>query len=127
MLRELRARSSLRWFADDDMELFVWFVDGRPAGFQLCYDRLTPLERAITWREREGYHHDYVAAGDDSPVRNRTPTMQARPSDFDGDPVARAFEEASAAVDVAVRTFVLEKLRAYPARVTPKLTLAAVS
>ena len=123
MLRELRARSSLRWFVDDDMELFVWFVDGRPVGFQLCYDRHTPFERAITWREREGYQHDYVAAGDDSPLRNRTPTVQALPPGPEVDTVARAFEEAATAVDVAVRTFVLEKLRAYPTR----LTLVAVS
>jgi hypothetical protein len=64
-----------RWFEDDGMELIVWYGGSEtPEGFQLCYtDRAT--ERALSWREGQGFTHAAVDAGDTRPDKNLTPVL----------------------------------------------------
>ena len=47
------------------MELIVWLDGaGQPEGFQICYTGGCRQEHALTWRERTGFVHSRVDAGD---------------------------------------------------------------
>jgi hypothetical protein len=68
MLREIRNVKEIpgqgvrRWFNDEHLDLFVWYdAGGRILGFQLCFDKDTRDERALTFTEDEGYSLDHVA------------------------------------------------------------------
>jgi hypothetical protein len=66
-----------RWFESDQMELIVWFQDhSRPTGFQIIYS-LRGEERALTWLASAGFRHSIIDTGDDSPLKNLTPTLGA--------------------------------------------------
>ncbi|HEX8459286.1 MAG TPA: hypothetical protein VF656_18485 [Pyrinomonadaceae bacterium] len=69
MLREIRNVKGIpgqgvrRWFNDEHLDLFVWYdAAGRILGFQLCFDKHTHAERALTFTETEGYTLDQVTA-----------------------------------------------------------------
>lgn len=82
MLGELKAVSQdktdpgrRRWFADEEMDLIVWYTEaGGLDGFQLCYDK-TGDEHAFTWKTRGGLVHTRIDAGEDLPSDNRTPIL----------------------------------------------------
>lgn len=70
-----------RWFADEELDLIVWYSASAPdeiSGFQLCYD-LMGRERAFTWRKDDGLMHTAVDSGEDSPLHNRSPILVASP------------------------------------------------
>jgi hypothetical protein len=67
MLREIQnvkhipGQGARRWFNDEHIDLFVWYdAGGGILGFQLCFDKDTPGERALTFTEAAGYSLDYV-------------------------------------------------------------------
>jgi hypothetical protein len=69
MLREIRnvkeipGQGARRWFNDEHLDLFVWYdARGRIIGFQICFDKNTRTERALTFTEEAGYALDQVAA-----------------------------------------------------------------
>ena len=70
MLREIKnimQRSLVRrkrWFQDDDFDLYVWQApDGTVLELQLCYERATRRERALTWKRGIGYGNYVVDSG----------------------------------------------------------------
>ena len=64
-----------RWFADEEMDLVVWYDEkGRPEGFELCYDK-TGAEHAFRWKRGGRLRHEAVDAGEDLPSENRTPIL----------------------------------------------------
>ena len=67
-----------RWFESAEMELVVWFnyAGGATTGFQIIY-WLGGSERALTWRSGEGFSHNRVDNGDDSPMQNMAPILCA--------------------------------------------------
>ena len=68
-----------RWFADDEMELILWYGEsGELTGFQLCYD-VSRRERAFTWKRDHGLTHSAVDSGEDSPLHNRSPILRPDP------------------------------------------------
>ncbi len=74
-----RSAGYRRWFADDELDLIVWYSEtGEVVGFQLCYD-LRGRERAFTWRRDQGLTHGAVESGEESPLYNRSPMMVADP------------------------------------------------
>lgn len=115
MLAEMRIAQAggpvRRWFADDDLDLIVWFDTRSISGFQLCYDR-RGNERALTWTRNEGYFHNRVDDGESAPTKNQTPILVADGS-FDAETVTRAFRLHSKGMPTRIRKFVLNKLRGY--------------
>ncbi|MBI5597952.1 MAG: hypothetical protein HY928_17860 [Elusimicrobia bacterium] len=117
MLAELKTVSqpagqpgTRRWFADEEMDLIVWYTpDGNLDGFQLCYDK-GGNERALTWKAGGSVVHCAVDQGEDLPTDNRTPIMAP-----DGRPsvgrVLEEFEERGAELPTDLRTLVAEKIR----------------
>jgi len=74
-----RASGYRRWFADDELDLIVWYTEaGEINGFQLCYD-LNGRERAFTWKQDVGLTHAAVDIGDDSPLADRAPMLVPEP------------------------------------------------
>lgn len=58
-----------RWFTSSSMDLFVWVDDeGRPTGFQLCYDKKS-REHALSWTEERGFSNMAVDGGESRPAR----------------------------------------------------------
>ncbi len=102
--------SERRWFIGDDLELIVWLAaDGAITGFQLCY-RHADAEHALTWTSEHGFHHDRVDDGERSPEKNQTPVLVADGA-VDAPALQARFTRSSAAIDSAIREFVLQKLR----------------
>src|SRR5215831_11788516 len=79
--QERQGSGRRRWFADDEMELIVWYAEtGAITGFQLCYD-IRGKEGAFTWRDGADVWHTAIDSGEDSPLHNRTPIMVSGPPD----------------------------------------------
>jgi len=120
MLKELPATQvhgepRRRWFADEHFDLIVWLgEDDRVEGFQLCYD-LGHAEHALTWDRNGGYSHDRIDDGESSPTRNRTPIL-VTDGHFPGSEVLSRLEASCAQVGAPIRSFVVEKIRAYTDR-----------
>jgi hypothetical protein len=84
MLREIRNVTGIpgqgvrRWFTDARLDLFVWYdAGGSIIGFQLCFDKDTRSECALTFTEDTGYSFDEVTGETSvcdigSPVLSRT-------------------------------------------------------
>lgn len=112
--RQIAGEGVRRWFTDDYFDLIVWYgMDRRLLGFQLCYDKPT-RERALTWTSAHGFQHDRVDAGEVPGHSKMTPIIVADGA-FDRDPVAERFRRASGGIDPTVASFVLERLRSFPA------------
>ena len=118
MLREIAATQvehepRRRWFVDDDLELVVWLSDpASVVALELCYDK-PGHERALTWSRERGYGHFRVDAGDETAMRNLTPIL-VNDGAFPKERVIARFTAASDALDPALRTLVLERLRQFP-------------
>jgi hypothetical protein len=76
-VKQERGTGRRRWFESDGLDLVVWLdASGNVTGFQLCYD-FGQGEQALTWREGTGFAHSNVDAGDETPLKNRTPDSRA--------------------------------------------------
>jgi len=81
MLEEVRkvaqqkgVEGARRWFADDQMDLIVWYsAGGRISGFELCYDK-DGDEHSLLWRGGR-LTHAAVDQGEDLPTDNRSPIV----------------------------------------------------
>jgi len=70
---------SRSWFADDELELILWYsAAGEVVGFQLCYD-LHRRERAFTWKKESGLTHSRIDSGEECPLHNRSPILISEP------------------------------------------------
>lgn len=102
-----------RWFHDDFFDLYTWETfDGQMIGFQLCYAKLGN-ERALRWSPEAGYNHEGVDAPEDKPGRAMSALFVADGA-FDPGSIGARFESASISLPERVKSFVLEKIRAYP-------------
>jgi hypothetical protein len=116
MLRELQVAARegeprRRWFADKDLDLFVWIADDSVIdSFQLCYVR-AGSEYALTWTRGSGCHIDRVDAGEGAPTRNDTPILVSCTGRPAGD-LLRCFLERSVDIDPDIRRVIEEQLRA---------------
>ena len=113
MLREIRnimQRSLVRrkrWFQDDDFDLYVWQApDGTVLELQLCYERATRRERALTWKRGIGYGN-YVV---DSGVAQRDTPLLYSGGRFGGWAIREKLIYAAAGLESAIAEFVLDKV-----------------
>lgn len=73
--RQEPGRPRRRWFEDTGLDLVVWYdARGKASGFQIIYPA-EGGERALTWREGEGFAHSEVDSGEESPLKNLTPIL----------------------------------------------------
>jgi hypothetical protein len=102
-----------RWFQSDGEDLIMWVgADGAILGFQLCYDRLR-AERALTWREGEGYSHMRVDDGEAiGKVRKSSPILLPDGA-FDAQAMLAKFLEISAQLPAPIVDFVRGKIENY--------------
>jgi hypothetical protein len=105
-----------RWFQDGYFDLFVWHAaDGAVIRFQLCYERDSPKEGALTWDAARGYTHDRIDDGERGPgrIHAASPLLVANGA-FPLYRIRPRFESAAEALDTDIRTVVLARLRDYP-------------
>jgi hypothetical protein len=119
MLREITAirqnssEQQRRWFTDAEMDLFIWFCDQIPTGFQLSYGK-GGIERSISWKRDTGFSHHCVDDGENRPGRYKmTPIMLDQP-ETNIRMLARDFLAASEALDPALADFIYARLLEYP-------------
>lgn len=110
-VRQVEGERVRRYFSDSDFDLIVWNdQDGLIAGFQLCYDKEHD-ERALTWKNGEGYMHDRVDAGEVI-GKAKTPILVAD-GVFPARQIADRFSAASTAIDQNIAQFIHEKILLY--------------
>ena len=110
-VRQHEGEGRRRWFADQTMDLVLWYDPKDPAritGFQLCYDK-NAAEHALTWRESGSVSHHAVDGGESTVHKNMSPILVP-----DGViPLPRIrdlFDAASGTLDPEVRDFVSSRL-----------------
>jgi hypothetical protein len=108
-VKQERGAGRRRWWESDGLDLVVWFdPTGRLTGFQICYD-LGRGEHALTWRPGVGFAHALVDAGDDTPLKNKSPVLTP-----DGEvpwaDIARMFDERSDSLESTFRHLIHDKL-----------------
>lgn len=110
--RQVPGEGLRRWFEGHLYELVVWYrPDAKTVeGFQILY-RLNGKERALTWREGEGFDHAQVDSGTQSPFKNLTPILLPNGS-IPWPRVIEEFAEGSAALEPDLRDFVRRRLEA---------------
>lgn len=112
-VRQLENERFRRWFSDDYFELIVWYnPDKSIHGFQLCYD-IYGFERALTWTENNGYFHNRIDGGEESPMEHKMSPILVADGLFDSSTVAEIFKTASTGIDSAITDLVYSKIVSY--------------
>ena len=116
MLREIRniVQRSLtrrkRWFHDDDFDLYVWQApEGDVLELQLCYERGTSRERALTWKRGIGYANYTVDSGEANPTERSTPILIGG-GQFGGWRIREKLVGAADSLEPEIAAFVLDKV-----------------
>lgn len=108
MQRDLQRRK--RWFHDDYFDLYVWQApDGEVLEMQLCYERGSRKERALTWKRGLGYEHYMVDSGEANPTERQTPLMYSG-GRFGGWKVREQLVGAVGDLEPPIAAFVLDKV-----------------
>lgn len=101
-----------RWFADEEMDLIVWYSKtGEIIGFELCYDKGGD-EHALTWRKGGRLGHSAVDQGDALPTDNRTPILTSG-GKVPLERVLSEFTARSADLEPNIARLVLEELHSF--------------
>lgn len=113
-VRQIPGESSRRWFYSRTFDLIVWYAETKMVlGFQLCYRQGTDEERAITWREGEGFAHNRVDDGESCIGHTKMTPILAADGVFDRDAVLELFRAESNEMAPDVVKLVIEKLGEY--------------
>ena len=108
MQRNLERRK--RWFHDDYFDLYVWQApDGQVVEMQLCYERGSKRERALTWKRGIGYANYFVDGGESKATERQTPIMYSG-GRFGGWKVREKLVGAVGQLDPPIAEFVLDKV-----------------
>jgi len=111
-LNQERGTGRRRWFESDGLDFVVWYgSSGQVTGFQLCYD-FGQGEHALTWREGTGFVHSRIDAGDQSPLKNRSPTLELTSAVPPWSRLAEKFDVQSDSLEPELRRLVGRKLAA---------------
>jgi hypothetical protein len=111
--RQIEGEGRRRWFTDSYFDLIVWHDrQGEPTGFQLCYDK-GRRERAVSWRQGEGFSHELVDDGEVTGRMKMTPVL-VPDGIFHRDEVTERFWKESEGIDPRVRRFVYSRLLRHP-------------
>ena len=101
-----------RWFADEEMDLIVWYTKkDEIEGFQLYYDK-SGDEHAFTWHKDGTVSHASVDQGEGNPAHNRTPIL-APDGEVPLERVIGEFERRALKLDRGLAVLVMERLRSF--------------
>jgi hypothetical protein len=129
MLRELRGSQRdgnlrRRWFADKDLDLFVWITeDSIIESFQLCH-RHASSEYAFTWTKADGCRHDMIDDGEETAARSHAPILLPC-AEVLADTLLERFIESSIDVDPVIRRVVEKHLRTAAGYASRRATFGA--
>ena len=119
MLREIGhikgipGQGARRWFNDEHLDLFVWYdAGGRILGFQLCFDKNTHAERALTFTEAAGYSLDQVTT--EASVCDLGSAVLVRAAGVPGQRLIEQLDARAQALEPALYEYLREKLEACP-------------
>jgi len=119
MLREIRpVRQNSqfayrRWFTDADMDLFVWFSNQVPVGFQLSYGK-RDIEQVISWERERGFSHTRVDDGEGRPARYKMSPILLAQTGPNLSLIARNFLAASESMEPSLADFIYARLLEHP-------------
>src|SRR5262245_47560937 len=118
-VRQVPGEPRRRWFTSNEFDLIVWCDEsGRPAAFQLCYDK--PLaERALTWTPELGFVHTAVDDGEGVGGKHKGTPILAPNGSFAAIRVSERFAEVSGKLPRDIVEFVDTRLRQHPSCVHP--------
>lgn len=94
------------------MELYVWFKNRNPVGFQLCYNK-TQHEDCINWHIKRGFSHHQMKAAHEH-IKDRLSAHTSSQSDFDVTAIAGKFLRASEQLEVTLADFIFARLQKFP-------------
>ena len=97
-----------RFFTDEALDMYVWYIEGLMVGFQLCYDK-HKREQAVSYLEGRGYWLSKVLTGEDSVWDGSTPVLIPS-QDFPGQRVLDEFMARGQRLEHAVFDYVMKKL-----------------
>jgi hypothetical protein len=113
-IKEISGQGARRWFNDEYLDLFVWYdAGGRILGFQLCFDKNTRDERAITFTETGGYSLDQVTT--ETSVCDLGSAVLSRVNGFSGQRLIEQLDARGQLLEPALYDYLMEKLLACPA------------
>jgi hypothetical protein len=123
-VKEIPGQGVRRWFSDENLDLFVWYdASQRILGFQLCFDKNTRAERALTFTEAEGYCLDHVSA--ESSVCDMASPVLVGAGEVSRRQLLAELGERGASLERSLYEYLWEKLEACPALASveaPELT-----
>jgi hypothetical protein len=99
--------SERRWFHDDYFDLFVRQAGDELIAFELCYS-IFSNERALAWRQGQGYFHDGDTTGGEF-----IGAQVATGDPLEADPIIARFEQASGGLPEALRLALESHLAEY--------------
>ena len=110
-IRQIPGRPRRRWFESDRFDLIVWTSDaGAVVGVQLCYDKDSTDERAVTWIKGRELTHYRVDDGEGRPGRYKMTPILTRDGTLDGPGLVQAFVAASGALERDIVDAVVEAI-----------------
>jgi hypothetical protein len=113
-VRQVRGEPRRRWFSSERCDLIVWLHDdGRPQGFQFCYDK-DEVEHAATWRPSGEFSHMRVDYGAGIYGRPGTPFLIPDGA-FDPGHLLSVFQREASLVPGEIVEFVAGRLTALTA------------
>ena len=103
------------------MDLIVWYNRERTqiTGFQLCYRKGTE-EKAITWREREGYSHTTCDDGEGDTGQYKMTPILIPDGPFDHRSVMELFQKNSENLEQELVGFISNKIKECPQNIEPQ-------
>lgn len=120
-VKQIPGQGARRWFNDEHMDLFVWYdAGGRILGFQLCFDKDTRAERALTFTEDEGYTLDYVTT--EASVSDMASPVLLRADGFSRRLLIDQLREFGETLERPLYEYLSEKLEECPAMLCGEAT-----
>ncbi|NNE36987.1 MAG: hypothetical protein HKN08_01680, partial [Gammaproteobacteria bacterium] len=95
-----------RWFADENLNLYVWQdADHEIAGFQIGY-RFNDEELVLTWRNKTGLSNHKVDSGSEDPARVKASPILVEESEANIEYVHNIFEESGQKLEDELYEFI---------------------
>jgi hypothetical protein len=118
MLREItetsqkRGEPKRRWFADSDMDLFVWLNDvGDVVSYHLTYNK-PHAEKALTWSEEKGFSHHGVDDGT-RPGKHPGSPLLVKDGVVKPTEIIALLNKNSGGLDLSIKNFIVSGIEAH--------------
>ncbi len=113
--RQIEGDGYRRIFMDKYFDIYIWYEDksnDEILGFQMCYNKNSNHEKALTWYKNKGYSHQMIDSGESNILGKQAPTMTGvQASGLQR--VIRRFNHASENIDPIIKEFLKQKFMEY--------------